>query len=156
MPSIERTIVIDAAGLAYLQWPLAEPDDELDYTIDISAMLSNGDEIQTASIAVAPSGSGEMQIEFGSISGAEITTVLAGGVPGRLYTVLIQATSVDGIIIPLTIYLPIDIQYGIPPFQVAPNPGFGTALIISNVLMELENGAGLWELENSAGQWVWG
>ena len=49
--STVRTIVLDAAGNEFLQWPIAEPADILDYLIDATLAVGN-DYIASASVSV--------------------------------------------------------------------------------------------------------
>lgn len=59
----------------------------LDWTLTIPCAIDPAvDFIQSASLTVAPSGTGELVIANLTISGDEMTWTASGGQPGRLYT----------------------------------------------------------------------
>lgn len=94
-----RTIAIASASIheAYppspmLRWPSAGPDEVLDYSVDVTAPLNEiGASLVSVSVAIAPSGSGELSARTLSVSGTVITVWLAGGVAGRRYRIKIAA-----------------------------------------------------------------
>jgi len=155
-----RSIILSPSGNDYLQWPIAEPDDDLDYYLNIGAPLAQyNDSISLISVSVSPSGSGELQPTYLNTSDSIQQTIelwLAGGVPGRIYTVRVDVVTVENRTFSWLVNLPIDIQYAIPPIPLAPNPGFGPPLVWINSPIELESGIGFWELENGTGAWFWG
>jgi len=157
-PQTARRIVLAASGNQFLQWPIAEPNENLDYYFDASApLVQTNDAISLVSISVKPSGTGELQPTFLSVEGTLIVDVwFSQGVPGRVYTVKIDVTGNSNRVYSWLVTLPIDIRYAIPPIPFAPNPGFGPPFIFSNNVIELESGAGFWSLENDVDAWVWG
>lgn len=158
MTSYDRTVVLDAAGLTVLQWPVAEAGDDLDYYLDVSAAINQyNDSINQVSASIKPSGVGELQPVFLSIADDNVIDIwLSGGVPGRVYTIKIDVTGSSNRIYSWLVTLPIDKKYSIPPFPLPPSPGFGPPIIFVNSVIELESGTGFWALENGVDAWVWG
>ena len=104
--SAARTIIVgsgvnaslNAAVLGdALRWPLAGPGANRDYTLDLTAPLADMvDTLATVSVSVAPSGAGELRIVSLSATSTLIGLRLAGGVPGRNYTVVVDAVTEGG------------------------------------------------------------
>jgi hypothetical protein len=154
MPS-DRTLTIDKAGTTFLQWPVAQVADVLDYRLDLTAMFaSNGDIIADVVVEVAPSGSGELAITKMVTDGWTITTTLTGGVAGRVYRVRFDVGTFEGRQYSWVALLPVSNTYAIYSSPPAPTPGFGPGT--NWALMELENQQGFWHLESGLGRWVWG
>ena len=66
--------------------PTAEPGDNLPYGVDISSVLAaDNDTVASMTLALAPSGAGEMQIGAFLLIGGVVTFALSGGQPGRAY-----------------------------------------------------------------------
>lgn len=85
------------------RWPKKEPDEDLDYTWDVEKVLRDRcagavDPLVSITLAVKPSGTGEMSYSRLSVNdtGFRVSVWLAGGVPGRDYTVNIKAVSQAG------------------------------------------------------------
>lgn len=153
--STARTLVIDKRGINYLQWPLAAPNQRLDYYLDAFLAVNNdGDEISSLRISSAPSGSGELSIVSVDMNDGIIKIVTEGGVPGRVYKIKFQVNTLLGRDYCWFANLPIQPNYFAGPFQIAPDPGFGEVDTWATIV--LENGEGFWRLENDLGNWVWG
>lgn len=106
------------------------PDTVREYTVTLPAWAEIGTElIASATLACAPSGSGEMQISGLTIENNELTYTASGGQPGRWYSLKFLVTMTDGTVFsfigtqPVTPVLPTD-----QPTQVPPNAGFGTPI----------------------------
>jgi hypothetical protein len=136
--SAARTIVIASPASTYgvllrmpsLRWPMAGPDEVLDYSLDVSALLSDtgGDTIASAVLSVAPSGTGELVAAALSITDGVITGWLGPGVPGRNYTVRIEVVSNGGRTFQRDIGLLVDPELAVYPLPGAPSSDFGTPL----------------------------
>lgn len=112
-----------------LRWPMAGPDEVLDYSLDVSALLSDGaDTIASATLAVAPSGSGELTAAALSVIGGVITGWLGPGVAGRNYLVRVVALTLGGRAIERFVGLRVNPELATYPLPAAPNSGFGTPL----------------------------
>jgi hypothetical protein len=84
-----------AATVAW--WPKKRPTEVLDYELEISApLIDAGDDISNLSISIAPSGSGELQPVSVALNGTRVVAWLSGGVPGRSYTVKLDASTTGG------------------------------------------------------------
>jgi hypothetical protein len=155
--SATRTIVVDQSGTVFLQWPIAEPNENLDYSIDISAALAaSSDGLTQVAVSAAPSGTGELTVQSVNVVLGVITAWLSGGVPGRTYQVRIDALTNQGRVFEMVVILPIDAQYAIPPIPLPPSSGFSNPVVWRYNVMELESGSGYWQLENASGAWLWG
>jgi hypothetical protein len=100
--STYRTVVASASARVYgvpvgpqlLRWPMAEAGSNLDYSLNMALLLTDAeDTIASASFAISPSGTGEMQVTALSIDDTMITAQLAGGVPGRPYVTKFDVVS---------------------------------------------------------------
>src|ERR1700678_61257 len=101
--SISRTIVLPASPVGWQSYdgvfPQANPAESLDYSVDTTAPMQDaGDYLQSISLTVQPSGSGELVASDLTVSGYVITFDLAGGVAGRTppYAIEIVATGMSG------------------------------------------------------------
>jgi len=154
-PFVARMVTINPSGRIYLQWPMGEANQQLDYYLDaVAAIYRSGDEISSLQISVAPSGAGELAISYVSMDLGIIRMDFTGGVPGRLYRVRINVNTLLGRDYSWVVNLPISREYAVGPFPVAPDPGFGN--IATWAMIVLEDGSGFWRLENDLGNWVWG
>jgi len=76
---------------ANLVWPTKEPGEDLDYQIDATSKIADSaDAIISASVTVAPSGTGEMVATQIVVTGSFITVWLSGGIAARVYQVNVQ------------------------------------------------------------------
>jgi hypothetical protein len=154
-PYLARTVTVNLSGENYLQWPIGEANDEIDYYLNtFPAIYHNGDEISSLRISTAPSGTGEISISDIYMNDGIIRINFSGGVPGRFYRVRVDVNTLRGRDYSWIINLPISKEYFSGPFPVAPNPGFG--VVATWAMIALENGQGFWRLENDLGNWVWG
>ena len=127
--SANRTITIIPPWTASLQWPTAQPDDILDYALNVTAALADvGDTIVTATVCAAPSGFGELAINSIAFSGGLITVWLAGGVAGRVYYVNINAYTTAGREFSWFVRLAISAILAINPIPPPTNPGYSTPI----------------------------
>jgi hypothetical protein len=155
VPFVSRMTTINPSGQVFLQWPVGEANQQLDYYLDtVAAIYQDGDEISSLQISVAPSGAGELVISYVSMDLGIIRLDFTGGVPGRLYRVRISVNTLLGRDYSWVVNLPISREYAVGPFPVAPDPGFGN--IATWAMIVLEDGSGFWRLENDLGNWVWG
>jgi hypothetical protein len=135
-----RTIAVPAstpqlAGFSVappLFWPMAEPYDDLDYTLDLTAALaapqgSTGpDTILSVAVAAKPSGTGELSIGTVIAEDAGITIMLAGGVPGRTYQVETLVQTAEGRAMGWVVDLTIDPATATFPLPAPQSTNFGT------------------------------
>jgi hypothetical protein len=127
--SANRTIYIPPPWQRRLEWPVSEPDDVLDYNLDLTAALADvGDTLASATVAVAPSGTGELTPSRLTISGNVITVWLSNGVAGRVYVVQVNAITAAGREFSFYVSLPISLDTAITPPSPPPSTGFGTAI----------------------------
>jgi hypothetical protein len=100
--SAARTIVLPVTRPIFAiydgVWPVARPDDNLDYSIDATAPLVDaGDVLTSLSLAIAPSGAGELTCSAVTVTDSIITAQLAGGLtrqPG--YDILVIGDGASG------------------------------------------------------------
>lgn len=95
-------------------WPKELPEGSLDYSLDITDSIDPAvDFVQSATVAVAPSGTGELiasgfVISTPMIDGLQhtiLTVTLTGGQPRRKYITKFLVTMVDGRVFPFLVYL---------------------------------------------------
>lgn len=109
-----------------LRWPVAEPPDNLPYSLDIGAALTDAsDTISRATASVAPSGAGELAIASVGFTGSIITATMAGGMPGRLYFVNVIAYTAAGRVLSFFVELPLSMDQSTSTPLPPPSPGFG-------------------------------
>lgn len=112
-----------------LRWATVEPDANLDWSLDITAILADvADTIAEVSWAIAPSGTGERQIARVSVSGGVITGQLVGGVAGRDYENEIIVTGLSGLIWEWNVGQFLDPWDAVFPSPAPPSAGFGVAI----------------------------
>jgi hypothetical protein len=129
------TLASGIEALPYLTVPTAvwqpsitgQPGENLDYTFNLSPIwMQPGEQIAIASVAVAPSGTGELTCYDLSANGSVVTADFSSGVAGRAYVTLLTATTLTGRVI----VVPIAFDFGAvlapwPPSTPA-SWGFGT------------------------------
>ena len=109
-----------------LDWPQAEPGDNLDYLVDLWPLLGGmGDTLLSMSVSVRPSGAGELVVGLIAVVGYQAVVWLSGGVAGRTYIVKIALGTVLGRSAVLLVNLPIDPALEELPVPVPPDWGFG-------------------------------
>lgn len=118
-PSSARTVVIDsfvavprgssAMAPAPLNWPAKDPQDVLDYQVDIApAVVGNPhDTIATLSVAIAPNNPGDLTLNSTSADGTSAILWLAEGQIGTVYTVTLLITTTSGRTVQRSILLPV-------------------------------------------------
>jgi hypothetical protein len=135
--SMLRTIRVLAQTQGYgvvlsppaLRWSAAQPDDDLDYSLDLSALLTDaGDTLSSVSLSTSPWGAGELVASNLTAAGSIITAWLSGGVPGRDYTVKVEAQTVGGRLLEYLPHLLIGPDLAANPIPAPPNAGFSVAL----------------------------
>jgi hypothetical protein len=97
-------------------WPVSEPADNLDYYLDITAALDDvADEVDHVTVAVAPSGDGEISIGSVEYDQGIVTVWASGGVLGRLYTFNLKIYCLSNRQFSFFIELPISINSLVEP-----------------------------------------
>lgn len=111
-----------------LWWPSPLPGANLAYTFSLSEIQAAGDTVSGASLAIAPSGLGELQVSSIAVASFVLTAHLSGGQPGRSYRCQILITGSSGRIWEYVINLVVSDEAAVqPPVNPPPPvPGFGT------------------------------
>lgn len=76
-----------------LKWPNKDPDDILDYAIDWTAHLEQGDAIQSATWSAAPAG---LTLGTANLAGGKASVWLQGGTSGQEYVVTCRVVTTGG------------------------------------------------------------
>jgi hypothetical protein len=118
-PSSARRVMLDgfvpvprgslATAPAPLSWPAKDPEDVLDYELDISAALA-GDEndlIASIDVKIEPSGLGQLALTSAAVDGAVAILWLSGGVAPNVYSVQVTIVTAAGRTIGRAIFLPV-------------------------------------------------
>ena len=131
LPAPARTIVYGSSVAPYLQWPVAQPSDTLDYGLDMSSVVTpETDTIIQVVASVQPSGSGELTITQLYVIGNVVVIWLSGGVATRTYQIQLDITTVNARSYSLVAYLPVSSELAVPPVPLPPVAGFGTTTTI--------------------------
>jgi hypothetical protein len=78
-------------------WPVSEPDDDLDYSFDVTAaLLDANDQFEYATACVAPHGLTELYLSSMTYADGIITLRASYGVPGRVYIINIKVYCSNG------------------------------------------------------------
>jgi hypothetical protein len=119
-PSSARTVALDGllplprgvmpADLPPLVWPIKDPGDVLDYSLDLSAALAGDptDLVATVGVTTVPGGNpGDLLV--GRIVGSGTSAVIwcSAGVAGTTYAVQITVGTLKGRVIGRTVLLPV-------------------------------------------------
>jgi hypothetical protein len=112
-------------GPPVARWPVHEPAEVADYTLDVSADLGT-ETLSGVSVTVTPSGTGELTPSALSVTGALITVWLSGGVAGRQYVVSITATTLGGRTYQWPVRVTVDTTLATWPLAAPPSTGPGT------------------------------
>ena len=118
------------ADIPPLWWPEALSTTKLDYgALACQELRAAGDVPASVSLAIMPSGDGELQALDLGVSDDLVVAALAGGQPGRVYQCLITVIGESGRIWPTTVFLRVGLA-GALPWEVppAPVPGYGTPI----------------------------
>ena len=125
-PSTARTVVIDsfipvprgstAVAPPPLNWPAKDPNDVLDYRLDIApAIIGNdGDSIASIDISISPNEPGDLNINSVTADGTAAIFWLSAGQAGTVYTVTIVIGTTNGRILQRTVLLPV-LLLSVPP-----------------------------------------
>lgn len=117
-----------------LCWPMAEPGESLDYTLNMTPALEDvADSIASATIATAPSGAGEMSVAALVRDDSVLTATLASGMPGRTYQARFHIVTTAGRIFAPTISILVNPASGAWPLPPALSPDFGLAVTAVSV-----------------------
>jgi hypothetical protein len=118
-PSSARSVTIDsfvpvprgstATVPAPLNWPTKDPNDVLDYEINISPAVigNNGDIISTLDVSVSPNNPGDLVINSAAADGTVAVIWLAQGQAGTVYTITVLISTLTGRTLQRTILLPV-------------------------------------------------
>jgi hypothetical protein len=120
----------ETAGRTVPLWfPARLPSALLSYALDIACAVNTAtDVVASATVAVAPSGTGELTLSAFTGSGYELIVTPTGGQPGRVYRYLFLATMTNGNVYEFLVQqetrksLPSDFP------QVAPVAGYGAPM----------------------------
>jgi len=118
-PSNARLVTIDsfipiprgssASAPPPLNWPTKDPGDVLDYILDIGPAIvgNDGDGIATASVSLAPSNPGDLDLQSTTADGSRIVLWLSGGQAGTVYTITFVITTINGRVLHRSVLLPV-------------------------------------------------
>ena len=141
-PSSARTVLLDAfipvprgsTAIAppLLNWPTKDPNDILDYQLNISpALIANeGDAIATLDVAIYPDNPGDLTLSQVQADGHSAVLWLSGG---TVYTITILISTINGRALQRSILLPV-LFLSVPP---VPNNAIDIA---SGVVLTDQNG----------------
>jgi hypothetical protein len=125
-PSTARTVVIDsfipvprgstAVAPPPLNWPTKDPNDVLDYRLDIApAIVGNpGDSIATLDVTISPNEPGDLTLNSVTADGTEAVFWLSAGQASTVYVVTIVIGTVNGRIVQRSVLLPV-LFLSVPP-----------------------------------------
>ena len=125
-PSSARVVVIDsfipvprgsvAVAPPPLNWPIKDPQDVLDYQVDIGpAVVGNqGDVIASLTISVTPNNAGDLTVNSAAADGTLAVLWLSGGQAGTVYTITLAIVTTSGRTIQRSILLPV-LELSVPP-----------------------------------------
>lgn len=119
-PSSARSVALDGllplprgvipADLPPLVWPIKDPGDVLDYSLDLSASLAGDptDQVVSVSVSTVPSGgAGDLLVGRTVASGTSAVVWLSAGVAGTTYAVQLSVGTLKGRVIGRTVLLPV-------------------------------------------------
>jgi hypothetical protein len=118
-----------------LNWPTKDPNDILDYQLNISpALIANeGDAIATLDVAIYPDNPGDLTLSQVQADGHSAVLWLSGGQAGTVYTITILISTINGRALQRSILLPV-LFLSVPP---VPNNAIDIA---SGVVLTDQNG----------------
>jgi hypothetical protein len=128
-PSSARTVLLDAfipvprgsTAIAppLLNWPTKDPNDILDYQLNISpALIANeGDAIATLDVAIYPDNPGDLTLSQVQADGHSAVLWLSGGQAGTVYTITILISTINGRALQRSILLPV-LFLSVPPVPI--------------------------------------
>lgn len=118
-PSAARTLKLDQRGAvtgggnstltSALSWPTKDPNDVLDYQLDISGAIigNSGDGIETLDVSIWPASTGDLALNSATADGAVAVLWLGSGIAGTTYTVTVRMGTVAGRVIVRDVLLPV-------------------------------------------------
>ncbi len=108
------------------RWPVRQPGDLLDYALDVSfALFDVADDLAAVAWSASPSGPGELTAVSVGVEGGVITGWMSGGMPGRVYVVRIEATTIAGRKFEWLAGIQVSAILGPIPLPAPASPGFG-------------------------------
>jgi hypothetical protein len=125
-PSSARTVLLDAfvpvargstaVAPSPLNWATKDPNDVLDYQLDISpAVVGNkGDSIATIDVTITPNNPGDLTLNSVSADGLSAVLWLSGGQVGTVYTITLLIGTTNGRSLQRSILLPV-LLLSVPP-----------------------------------------
>jgi hypothetical protein len=128
-PSNARTVLLDAfipvprgsTAIAppLLNWPTKDPNDILDYQLNISpALIGNeGDAIATLDVAIYPDNPGDLTLSQVQADGHSAVLWLSGGQAGTVYTITVLISTINGRALQRSILLPV-LFLSVPPVPI--------------------------------------
>lgn len=127
-PSSARSIALDGllplprgvmpADLPPLVWPIKDPGDVLDYSLDLSPALAGDptDQVATVGVTTVPTGNpGDLAVGRIVANGTSAVMWLSAGVVGTTYSVQITVGTLNGRIMGRTVLLPVQQLAAVPP-----------------------------------------
>jgi hypothetical protein len=122
-PSTARLVILDgfvpvprgavAAPPVMLSWPVQDPNDVLDYAVDISAAVAGDD--GDAIVDVAISSSPNAMLNSAAMDGTEVVAWFGAGISGTIYTVVMAITLASGRVVSRSVALPVYSMSGPSP-----------------------------------------
>lgn len=117
-PSLARSVALDGFGpvprgtppcMAPLAWPAKDPNDVLDYVLDLSpALIGNDDDtITDIDVEIDPGEPGDLALQSAYADGERAVLWLALGQPGTTYTVTLTLVTSSGRTLARSISLPV-------------------------------------------------
>ena len=99
-----------------LNWPTKDPQDVLDYQLDIAPAVAGNshDVISSMTVSVAPADPGDVIVNSAAADGTIAIAWLSGGQAGIVYTVTFLLTTTSGRTIQRSILLPV-LELSVPP-----------------------------------------
>ncbi len=120
-----RTIIVAETGIDRpLAWPLRQPDDDLDHSVDLTLWLAA---VNDSLLSVAWSATGGLLIANLWVTGGVVTAWLSGFIVGATHLVKCEFTTVGGRTIELVVRVRVSSLLAAAP--VAPSLSFGTPVI---------------------------
>ncbi len=116
------------ADVPVLAWPIKDPGDVLDYTLDLSPALAGDstEQVATVGVTVSPAGSpGDLVVGQIVGNGTRAVIWLSAGVAGTTYSVQVTVGTLKGRVIARTVLLPVQQLAGAtaPPNPLTTNSG---------------------------------
>jgi hypothetical protein len=143
-PSVARTVTLDAfipvprgstaVAPPLLTWPTKDPNDVLDYQLNIApALIGNeGDSIATLDVLITPGNPGDLTLNQAEADGASAVLWLSGGQAGTIYTITVTISTVSGRALQRSILLPVLLLSVVPVPAAAIDVSTGAVLTDQN------------------------